>query len=268
VWGRLPGMTAGVFVAYLVLVLPLSGLLTRRELQRRLTRERGLRPIVYRQTISRLWLLAGAAIGIAGAANLPLSALGLRLPRMGSAGAPGLLAGALLLIATLTALAIISGRRPAPRTASLLPDTRQERRLYVAVAFTAGAVEELLFRGFLLVYLTADLGWPVQNAAAASAIAFGFSHVYQGAWIALAAGLIGYGFAETWVLTGSLLVPVVVHVALDLRVLWTAAAKTSGQKCSGASAGSSRSPLWNTLGADSSTPSPPTSSKVGAVVDA
>ena len=62
---RLPGLTAaaGVFAAYLVVGLPLSGLLARRELQRRLTHEHGLRHTVYRQTISRLWLLAGGTIG-------------------------------------------------------------------------------------------------------------------------------------------------------------------------------------------------------------
>lgn len=270
---RLPGLTAaaGVFAAYLVVGLPLSGLLARRELQRRLTHERGLRLTVYRQTISRLWLLAGGTIGMAGLARVPLPALGLRAPSWGSAEMPQLAAVAVLMAATVTVLTVLAGRSPASHAGGLLPVTGPERRLYVGVALSAGAVEELLFRGFLVLYLTEALGWSVPAAAAASALAFGISHLYQGLGTALAAGVIGYGFAEAYVLTGSLLLPVLVHVALDLRVLWTRASVTPAsapQKCSGESALSSRSPMWNTLGADVSTPSPATNNNVGAVVDA
>jgi membrane protease YdiL (CAAX protease family) len=271
VWDRLPGVTAaaGVLAAYLVLGLPLSGLLARGELRRRLTHERGLRLTVYRQAISRLWLLAGAAIGMVGLAKVPVSALGLRAPSQGLHGVPELVAGTVLPLASVTVLAMLAGRGPASGTTSLLPVTRRERRVYVGVAFTAGAVEELLFRGFLMLYLTGALGWSVQISAAASALAFGISHLYQGAGTAIAAGVIGYGFAEVYLLTGSLLVPVAVHVLLDLRVLWApAGTPRAGQKCRGVSRSSIRSPAWNTFGAHSTTPSPPTNNKVGAVFDA
>ncbi len=222
-WGRLPGVTvaAGVLAIYLVLGLPMSGVLARRELHSRRC-DPGLRQTIYRHAMRRLWLLAGLAIGLAGLAKLPLTTLGLRAPAMAEASPPGPLAGAVLLAATSTALLVLATGQvgtAGPVAQTLLPRTRDERRLFVVVAFTAGAAEELLFRGFLITYVTGALGWSVQGAAAASALAFGLSHLYQGHGTALAAGVIGYGFAETYVLTGSLLLPVAVHIALDLRLL-------------------------------------------------
>ncbi|HEX4017845.1 MAG TPA: CPBP family intramembrane glutamic endopeptidase [Frankiaceae bacterium] len=219
-WGQLPGVTivAGVLAGYLVIGLPLSGVLGRGELRRRLTLEPWLRSHAYRQAIGRLWLLAGLSIGITGLAKVPLTALGLRAPSM-PAGDPALLPGIVLLAAGAAILVVLAPGRRFGGSSALLPSTSAERRLYAAVAVCAGVVEELLFRGFLIAYLTGAVGWSVQLAAVASALAFGISHLSQGALVALVAGIIGYGFAETYLLTGSLLVPVVVHLALDLRLL-------------------------------------------------
>ena len=220
VWDRPPVVTvvAGVFAAYLVLGVPLAGLPARRELELRLLGP-GRRPAIYRQAISRLWLLAGIAIATAGLAKVSLSQLGLRAPGTEVGKGVGWLADGVLVIATATTLAVLAGGPPAGRTQSLLPRTRLERRRYLVLALTAGVVEELLYRGFLMLYVTGALGWSVQSAALVSALAFGISHLYQGTGTALVAGIIGYGFAEAYAVTGSLLLPVVVHIALDLRVL-------------------------------------------------
>jgi uncharacterized protein len=269
VWGGAPVVTgaAGVLATYLVLAIPLAGLASRRELARRLTRESGLRLTLYRRTINRQWLLAAASIALVGLAKLPVSRLGLRAGRLSAMN--GASCGVVAIAAV--ALTLTLRRNPGSQsTAGLLPVTPDERRLYVAVAFTAGGAEELLFRGFLLLYLTGALGWPWPVAALASSVAFGLGHLHQGARTALTAGAIGYGFAGIYLLTGSLLMPMLLHIALDLSVL--AAGRTSGpqaQKCKGASMPSSRSPVWNTCGEPSaSTPSPCTRSRVGAVVDA
>ncbi len=291
-WDRLPGVAlgsaaAGALAAYLVLVVPVSGALAGQQLRRRLGQDGTLRLTVYRRTISRHWLLAGVAVGVAGAAKMPVSALGFRWPRLTGSGPAGLLAGAAMLVTVAIAAAVLAGSRPLRPIAGLLPVTPEERRLYAGVAVTAGIVEELLFRGFLMQYATGVLGWSWQSAAAASTVAFGVSHLYQGPATAAAAALIGLGFAESYTLTASLLVPVLLHVALDLRVLARpgtpssgrrgrrtcraqkcSAQKCSAQKCSGASNPSSRSPVWNTCGGDASVPSPASSNRVGAVVDA
>jgi membrane protease YdiL (CAAX protease family) len=103
---------------------------------------------------------------------------------------------------------------------ALLPVTAEERRLFTAVALTAGITEEVVFRGFLLVYLTDVFpGMPVSSAMVVSAALFGLAHSYQGGLGVLLTGLAGYWLAGLYVLTGSLLVPIVVHALVDLRLL-------------------------------------------------
>lgn len=227
-WDRLPAITGstvapGALAAYLALVVPLSGLFSGRELRRRLQQDGTLRLAVYRRAISRHWLLAGAAVAVARSAHMPLSALGIRGPRLALPGPAGFVTEAALLLTVGIAVMALAGRRGSMTTARLLPGSREERTLYAGVALTAGIVEELLFRGFLMAYATGVLGWSWQSAAAASAVTFGLSHLYQGPATAATAALIGLGFAESYTLTGSLLVPVLLHVALDLRVLaWPA----------------------------------------------
>jgi uncharacterized protein len=260
-------VAAGTFAAYLVLVVPLSGALGGREWRRRMAHDDRLRPAVYRRIISRHWTLAGLAVCAAAAADLPLSSLGVRSPRLIVPGPAGFAAAAALLLVVSVAVFVLAGYRPAGAIAGLLPATREERTLYTGVAVTAGVVEELLFRGFLMQYAIGVLGWSWQSAAAASAVAFGVSHLYQGLATAGTAALIGLGFAESYALTASLLVPVLLHVALDLRVVGRVRV-SGGQKCKSPSRLSIRSPEWKTRGAEASVPSPATNSSVGAVADA
>jgi membrane protease YdiL (CAAX protease family) len=104
--------------------------------------------------------------------------------------------------------------------AALLPRTTAERRLFAAVAVTAGVAEEVVFRGFLLVYLTEVVPQTsVGVAMVASSVLFGLAHTYQGALGVLLTGLAGYWLAGLFVLTGSLVLPVVVHALVDLRLL-------------------------------------------------
>ena len=256
-----------MLATYLVIVMPISALATRRELGRRLDDGRGLRMGFYRQAISRGWLLAGVTIGVAGLARQPMSALGLRGPRLMSQGPAALVVEVMLLVIVATGIFTLAGRTPGRATAILLPRTRDERAIYGLVAVSAGVVEELLFRGFLMGYAMGGLGWSWQQASAASAVAFGVSHLYQGPATAAAATLIGFGFAESYTLTGSLLAPVLLHIALDLRVL-TWPQPSDPQKCRGVSGPSSRSPVWNTRAGEARVPSPATKSRVGAVADA
>jgi CAAX protease family protein len=260
-------VAAGVFAAYLVLVVPLSGALGGREWRRRLAQDERLRPAVYRRIISRHWSLAGLAVCAGAAADLPLSSLGVRSPRLIAPGPAAFVAEAALLIVVSVAVFVLAGYRPAGAIMGLLPATREERTLYAGVAGTAGVVEELLFRGFLMQYAIGVLGWSWQSAAFASAVAFGVSHLYQGPATAGTAALIGLGFAESYALTASLLVPVLLHIALDLRVLARVGVSRT-QKCKTPSRLSIRSPEWKTRGAEARVPSPATNNSVGAVADA
>ena len=116
------------------------------------------------------------------------------------------------------------GERPLRRLVQmagpLLPVSTAERRLFAAVAIGAGIAEELAFRGFLLFYFATflpGLGTPV--AVLASSGSFGLGHLYQGVRGVALTTAIGLVMAAIYVLTGSLLVPMVVHAALDLRLL-------------------------------------------------
>lgn len=106
------------------------------------------------------------------------------------------------------------------RIGVLLPDTHQERFWFGAVSVGAGVSEELVFRGFLLVYFSFYL--PHLNTAEKvllTSLVFGFAHIYQGWKGVVGAGILGLVLAGLYLTTGSLLLPVVIHAAADYRAL-------------------------------------------------
>ncbi|MFC3518108.1 CPBP family intramembrane glutamic endopeptidase [Streptomonospora nanhaiensis] len=107
---------------------------------------------------------------------------------------------------------------PGQVLAVLSPRTRAERRWAGALAVTAGVSEELLYRAFLVAFGTA-LGLPVWLAAIASCVLFAVAHVYQGWWGLVGPGLLGALFMVLFLGTGSILLPVLLHILVDLRSL-------------------------------------------------
>jgi len=103
---------------------------------------------------------------------------------------------------------------------AILPVTARERWLFVAISIGAGISEEMLFRGFLLYYL--DQHFPGLDSGAQilmSGLVFGWAHLFQG-WRGIAlTGMLGAAFALLYIATGSLLSPIVIHAAIDLRIL-------------------------------------------------
>lgn len=102
----------------------------------------------------------------------------------------------------------------------LLPSTNKERRWFAVISVSAGISEELLYRGFLFFYLIQFV--PHVNLfgrVVLTGIAFGFAHIYQG-WKGVAGtSVFGLIAAGLFVMTGSLLLPIVIHAVNDLRVL-------------------------------------------------
>ena len=100
----------------------------------------------------------------------------------------------------------------------LLPTTKLERKWSVFVAITAGICEEIIYRGFVIHYLS---GLPVElekmHLLILSAVIFGFAHIYQGWRGFVLTGLIGFVFARIYLETGSLLFPVILHIIIDMR---------------------------------------------------
>lgn len=105
---------------------------------------------------------------------------------------------------------------PGRRQYLLLPRTTKERVLAAGMAVTGGVFAELLYRGLFIV-LVATMDVPLWIAAVLSVALFSLAHLYQGWWGLLSAGLSGTLFTILYLGTGSLVVPILVHVALNLR---------------------------------------------------
>jgi hypothetical protein len=98
--------------------------------------------------------------------------------------------------------------------AHYLPQSTLELQSFYRVSVTAGIVEEIVYRGFVLWYLA--LLMPMWAAVVASSLAFGVGHIYQGVNGATRAGLVGLAFAIFYVVTGSIWLPIIAHALLDI----------------------------------------------------
>lgn len=100
------------------------------------------------------------------------------------------------------------------------PATWTERRWWVFVCITAGVCEETLYRGFLLHYLhTFPWALNLTLALLISSVIFGLGHLYLGIGGVIGMTISGLIFGLLFILTGSLLLPMILHAALDLRML-------------------------------------------------
>ena len=140
-----------------------------------------------------------------------------------AAFAPELLGGMAAGVSTSVVIAVILAQRNARRAAApvlgdvaaLLPRNGAETLWTALIAVNAGVSEEVFFRLLLPLLLVMVFG----NALLAFAVAgivFGLAHVYQG-WVGvLATFVLGLVLAGLYLLTGSLLAPIAVHVLIDL----------------------------------------------------
>jgi len=175
--------------------------------------------------IATQWGLTLALIGAWWWAGRPMREIGLRLPETASAWSWSvLLAGAGIALFLQQGLSVV--RSPAaqaevrkqleskPALRTVLPSTPREARVFIAIAVSAGFCEEVLYRGYLLWYLQALL--PRSVAIVAAVLAFGVGHAYQGVRGILATGIAGAIAMAVYLVTESLLAPMVLHAALDL----------------------------------------------------
>jgi membrane protease YdiL (CAAX protease family) len=212
-----------------------------RRFEGRLQSDPGARRSFYRRLLVLEWGLALLTLAVwLSAPDVDAAAVGLRWPRAW----PGpvlavVVAGVLLfVVASTRALrggALLEAARPARRrpgdgrhseppvhaTLALLPRTTGERRLFTLVGITAGVCEEWLYRGFFLAVVAGLAGGRLSEAwlVVVAAAAFGLAHAYQGWAGVVTTGLLGAVMAALYLQTGSLLLPVLLHTAIDLRFL-------------------------------------------------
>jgi membrane protease YdiL (CAAX protease family) len=104
-------------------------------------------------------------------------------------------------------------RKSFGRIAKYVPQNDPELRSFYGVSLTAGIVEEIVYRGFVLWYLGQFM--PLWAAVVVSSVAFGLAHNYQGASGVLRTGLAGLAFGIFYIVTGSIWLPIIAHVLLD-----------------------------------------------------
>jgi len=212
-----------IFILLLFIVQPVYGVFESRRYEAQAKAGQPLNRIrFYRQTALMEWVF----LAVLGAAwffySRPIADLGFLSP-----GGRGFWGGTALLVLftgyllySWRAMMKASDAEKAKQTESLgkvaqyLPHTTGELHSFVGVSITAGIVEEIVYRGFVIWYLGQFM--PLWAAVIVSAVAFGLAHSYQGATGALRCGLIGLAFGILYVVTGSIWLPIVAHVLLDV----------------------------------------------------
>ncbi|MGH7911667.1 MAG: CPBP family intramembrane glutamic endopeptidase, partial [Candidatus Dormibacteraceae bacterium] len=105
------------------------------------------------------------------------------------------------------------------RVRVMVPTRLGERVEFLGLALAAGVCEELLYRGLLLAVLAALLSEPsIWLVVALGAVAFGAAHAYQGRTGTIVTALLGALLGAIYATTGSLLLVMLLHAALDARV--------------------------------------------------
>jgi len=213
-----------LLLVLLALGLPLRAWFAMRRL-RNATEEEAeiLRPGLWTRAIGTQWLISVAVLWQWLAQHRPLEALSLT-PRFGW-GAGGVLLGLALMAVAMQpqrhqlAATPETVERLRSRLAGvhrLMPASRAEWPRFMALAFTAGICEELLFRGFVMWALAQALPeyW---QAAVAQGVLFGLAHAYQGPRGVLLTTVVGLFLAGVVWISGSLWPAMLVHALLDLN---------------------------------------------------
>ncbi|MGO9340758.1 MAG: CPBP family intramembrane glutamic endopeptidase [Terracidiphilus sp.] len=226
-------LAAEHFLAFLLIVAsPLVSYFYERPFLRNISSSRQ-KVGFYRYILFVQWPVAAAALWISGPDNL-------FFPPMNQGH--GLPASARILFGILLAAFFILGlmpffqsmrgekfraayaaayRRSLDDVSKLLPDTYEERLWFAAISVTAGVCEEVLCRGFIFRYLdgVAFHLSPLLTLLCASAI-FGVNHIYQGKLGMIKTGVAGLAFGGLFLLTGNLLLPMLLHTAIDLQTVF------------------------------------------------
>ena len=234
---RFDELTPAAFPAALLVLMALLVAFVDAPKVRRLKRftSSAARLSVFRSTIALLCAYALMALAASGANDL------LVVRRSGADMAwlldnPLARAGAMALLALYFCLALAPAlrcaidpamrQRYAPalrRLRFMLPVGARERRYWLLVSLAAGVCEELVFRGFLLQFLQGHPhgAWHMELTAAwlLSSLAFGCAHAYQGAAGIAATTLGGALFGLLAILSGSLLLPILLHALVDMALL-------------------------------------------------
>lgn len=161
-----------------------------------------------------LALVSGGGFGGGAAAGI---ALGIGVALIG-----GMIAGVVASRRKTAEGASRDGGRPAvvnEYVEPMLPTGPEDRRAWVLLSITAGVTEEIMYRGLLLLVLSLLMpDAPIVLSGAIAVVAFGIAHIYQGWAGVVSTTLLAVVFVGLYAATGSVLIGMIVHVAIDMRL--------------------------------------------------
>jgi membrane protease YdiL (CAAX protease family) len=214
---------AHAIFACVVGVLPWRGVLRYRRLKREVAAgDLDAKVRFYRATVVFQSCVIAIVLCFWLVAGVPAAWLGLTLPNRWGVTL-GMSAIVVLALATSVRAFRTGGDRQLRQlvkvAGAMLPLSTRERWWFVALSFGAGISEEMLARGFVIFYLWQYLpGQDVTWMAWGSGLVFGVGHLYQGWRHVIVYTVLGACLAWFYLITGSLVGPMIVHAAIDLRI--------------------------------------------------
>lgn len=211
-WVQLTGVHAAARAWSVILLVPLPALMVVEG--RKLSELETLpRTEAYVSSIASLWMLALATIAVAWVSGYSAGDIGF-------ASLDGVRTVVIAAVLTIAGVAVLfafrfAGVREPELVRQLMPVTRRDRLLFVAVSLTAGICEEIVFRGFLIHVVYGASGSIVLALVLSSGV-FGVAHAYQQPSGAARAALLGLILALPLVATGSIIPSIIAHAAIDL----------------------------------------------------
>ncbi|MEZ4950046.1 MAG: CPBP family intramembrane glutamic endopeptidase [Saprospiraceae bacterium] len=202
---------------------------------------------IYLANSASQWILTVILLLIWWFSGKTLYDIGLRIPNLERANLIWILVGAFLFAYILDAWWQVRNKKARKQRneewskyTPFLPTNLKEFSGFLIVVFTAAICEEILFRGFLIHYLLQFVDNDLHGyflVVLLPSVIFASSHIYQGWEAVLKIALLATVFATILLLTGSLLIPIVLHFLVNLLsgllglVFWDPeAAKSSGME--------------------------------------
>lgn len=103
---------------------------------------------------------------------------------------------------------------------AIYPVTERQQKRFLLVAVSVGIGEEIIFRGFLYNYLQDYFALSSWLSFIVVTLYFAAGHYHQGWNGAVNALKLALIFGYLYFTTGSLLVPIIVHVLYDMKIVW------------------------------------------------
>ena len=208
------GVAAAIVAAVWLVFIPALALLQRPP---SLDEIRAHRTGFYTASIVLLAVAGLVTLGVAPELRQPSGLLATWPSSFGALLLPTILlaAGGIGVVYAFRGLSARFGWRETGVVGAIMPVTGREKGVFALLSLTAGVFEELVFRGFLPLFLIPWTGSYLAGALPV-AVVFGFLHAYQGRHGIARTAVMGGILAAGVVWTGSLWPPILAHAALDL----------------------------------------------------